>query len=70
MPFCRLSRGKVNLGLLEMAGRLQKRKWAAATITKLAQKFVKKNAKTSENQTFSLPLGRATTTKLAQKRLC
>jgi hypothetical protein len=43
MPFCGLSRGEIILGVLEMPGTPQKPKWAAATITKLVQKFAKKN---------------------------
>ena len=46
-------RGKIILGVLEMPGTPQKPKWAAATITKLAQKL-EKMSKINENQTFAL----------------
>ena len=49
MPFCGLS----PLGVLEMPGTPQKPKWAAATITKLAQKL-EKMSKINENQPFAL----------------
>jgi hypothetical protein len=52
VSFCRFSAGENFLGILEMPGAPQKPKWAAATITKLAQKLAKIANNQIENKTL------------------